>query len=112
MRERRCHAKWCGGNGGYAAFSTFGKDLFTNIDHEEIQAVDIEIDVIQKLINVALIDPIGEPSKVDIRIDRQRKLAHDVYLGLPSDVAVCTELPIEIGDIKNIEIGNIEVLNA
>src|SRR5688500_9229345 len=98
------HAQRSSRNGGDVFCSACGEDLLAGLESKKIQAVQIDIDTFQKIIQIVRSDTIGEPPDFKLGIDIPGLPDHDLKLPLTqaADRRAC--LAVTVGKIESIEI--------
>ena len=89
-----------------------GEGQTTRRKSEEIKAVDIDIDIGQKIVNGIGLNACGKNPKIDLRVDVARHFREHVGLGTSERTQRSTRLAIEVGDIEDVVIGNGEFSDA
>src|SRR5262249_26199374 len=109
---RGSHAERRGGDRDDAARSAAPEDLATSIESEEIEGVDIDIDAIEKGVEVAVIDPLLKQHDIELRIDVARMCSHGRNLGVTQGRHRGTGLAVEVRQLEPVEIGEMESADA
>ena len=62
--QRGAHAERRHGDRGNAALGAQGENGSPHVEHEEIEAVDIEVGAVQEGFDVAVVDAVGETDRM------------------------------------------------
>ena len=82
------------------------------VEREEIQAVDVNVHVGEKLSEIRGRNTPAEQSQLDLGVDVARHSGKHFDLGLLERGHRGAGLPIEVGEIEYVVIGNVELADA
>ena len=89
-----------------------GENGFARLEGKKVQAVDVKIDIAEKLVEIAGVDAERENGNVHFRIDVECHSGQNLNLGLAQAAHRGADLPIEIGDLKAVEVSDVELADA
>ena len=104
----RAHPDRSGGDRRDAQFGAAGEDLGPDVDHEEVEPVDEQIDAVQEVVDVVVVDPVGETPDLGGRVDVARHAGHHIDLGLAERGGGSADLAVEIDCLEDIHVGDME----
>lgn len=89
-----------------------GMGIATCGEREIIEAIDIDIDIAQEVVDILRRHALRERSQLDLGIDVTRHLCKHVELGTLETRDRGADLAIEVGDVESVEVGEVEFADA
>ena len=112
IEHRGPHAKGDGEGNGDAARAAGVVHQAARVKNEVIKAVHIEVDTVQKRVDVVRLHAFVEHPDVEFGIDVARQSGHDLRLGLADAAHAGAGLAIEVDQVELVEVGHMEVADS
>ena len=104
----RAHPDRSGGDRRDAKISATGENLGTHVQHEEVEPVNEQIYAVQEIVDVVIVDAIGETPDFSGRVDIPHHAGHHIDLGLAERTDGSAELTVEVDRLEDIHIRDME----
>src|SRR3954454_22940244 len=104
----RAHPDRSGGDRRDAQFGAAGEHLGAHVQHEEVEPVDEQIDAVQEIVDVVIVDAIGETPDFSGRVDIPDHAGHHIDLGLAERTDGSADLTVEVDRLEDIHIRDME----
>ena len=112
VQQRRAHAQRRDGGGGNALRSTAREDFFADVEGEEVEAVEIDIGIVEKRVDVAARQAFVKDADLELGVDVSGHRDHHLDLRAIERVDGRPRLAIEVGQSEAVEVGNRERSDA
>ena len=106
--QRRAHAERRDTRGWNLVRRTIREHHLARPERKRIEAVDVKIDVLEEAVEIVRLDAAGEHLDIALRVDVPGHVSKRVDLGTSERRHDGARLPVEIGELERVEVGDVE----